>query len=131
MAVAERKINFGEWRLQPDARYSAAIYRRRESSCGGVQTGATRQGGSGRLQGYVLLLWSQALSSAPPPEPGAQPTHLKRGADQERDAHHPGRRLQGRRIGGRQQRRSQGQPGRGLGDPGNQVEEERDRKSVV
>src|SRR5437867_7774351 len=124
MAVAERKIDFGEWRLQPDAKYSAAIYRRRESSGGGLQPGATRQGGSGRLQGYVLLLWSQTLSSARRPEPGAQPPHLKRGADQERDAHPRGRRLQGRRIGVRQQRRSQGQPGRGLGDAGNQVEEE-------
>src|SRR5437667_12246508 len=102
MVVAERKINFGEWRLQPDAGNSAAVYRRRESSCGGLQPGATWQGGSGRLQGYVLLLWSQALSSARRPAPSAQAQHLQGCADQERDEQHRGRRLQGGRVGVRQ-----------------------------
>src|SRR5213594_2475232 len=105
MVVAERKINFGEWRLQPDAGNSAAVYRRRESSGGGLQPGAAGQGGPGRLQGYVLFLWSQALSSARRlSEPGTQAPHLKRGTDQERDAQHRGRRLQGGCVGVRQQR---------------------------
>src|SRR5713226_3976849 len=61
VAVAERKIDCGERRLQPDTGNSAAVHRRRESSRGGLQPGAAGQGGPGPLQGYLLLLRRQAM----------------------------------------------------------------------